>query len=383
MKSGRQYFSKLRESPDPEGAAPIGPYDGAAAETELWFLPPEENEAELDRFAAPLPIAAHKSLFDLAAWQAAEAELAKDLAELAHDLGRLTERVHAMGQGAVTRLAQDEAAGMSWWTGDRISVDRIALWLSWRIGADGEDGGALIRTAWAARHLAAAPLARGDLAASIAHDLGLSQPGGRDLAADVASILPAPGELGPLTLGCALFYLWRGLQERPDHLRDIEAAVLGARFGVFRRGEALRRAGLPIRNGASAGVGQGGGLAFLPLVRTGPTALAGQGSAAEKLRRWIAGSQDAVLSALMSLERLRLWREAATEATADLSGRTPALLLNALQRAPMVAVPQLVEQTGSTSATVRRNLALFAKRGLVREVTGQGRFRVWAAKSDI
>lgn len=280
-----------------------------------------------------------------------------------------------MGQGAVERLAQDEAAGLSWWTGDRISVDRVALWLSWRIGAEGEDGGALIRTAWAARHLAAAPLVREDLGTRIAHDLGLTQPGGRDLAVEVAAILPEPAELGPITLGCALFHLWRSLEERPDHLRDMEAAVLGARFGVFRREAA--------RNGAGSVLGQNGGLPFLPLVRTGPTALTGQGSAVDKLRRWIVGSQDAVLSALMSLERLRLWREASAKATADLSGRTPALLLDALQRAPMVAVPQLVEQTGATSATVRRNLALFGKRGLVREVTGQGRFRVWAAQVNV
>lgn len=35
--------------------------------------------------------------------------------------------------------------------------------------------------------------------------------------------------------------------------------------------------------------------------------------------------------------------------------------------------------TGKSRAAVQRNLTLFQARGLVREVTGQGRFRFWKA----
>ena len=87
--------------------------------------------------------------------RAVEGALAADLADLAFDVGRLAERVSMVGPGAVQRLAQAEAASLSWWTGDRISTDRLALWLSCRIGAAEEDGGGLIRTAWAARRLTA------------------------------------------------------------------------------------------------------------------------------------------------------------------------------------------------------------------------------------
>jgi len=86
---------------------------------------------------------------------AAEAALSGELAELSFDLGRLAERATGAGLGAVQRLALDEAASLSWWTGDRIGAGRLALWTSYRIGAAEEDGGGLIRTAWAARRLAA------------------------------------------------------------------------------------------------------------------------------------------------------------------------------------------------------------------------------------
>ncbi|MBP9049205.1 MAG: hypothetical protein KBF85_13125 [Tabrizicola sp.] len=54
----------------------------------------------------------------------------------------------------------------------------------------------------------------------------------------------------------------------------------------------------------------------------------------------------------MALDRLAAWRAKAEAATADLQGRVPARLIAAL-----------------------------AARGLIREVTGQGRFRVWTARA--
>ncbi len=65
--------------------------------------------------------------------------------------------------------------------------------------------------------------------------------------------------------------------------------------------------------------------------------------------------------------------------TADLSGRTPARLIDALAAQPMLAAPQAEADTGASRAAVQRNLDVLVARGLVREITGQGRFRVWAA----
>ena len=146
-----------------EDAGLPGPYDGTEA-ADLWFLP-EEPEAGL-----PLPSAPGGSLVRAEDWRAAEAGLAGDLAELAFDIGRLVERVRGQGEGVAQRLALEEAAAVSWWTGDRIGADRLALWLSYRIGAAAEGGEGLIRTAWAARRLMAG--ASAGIAAAVADLLG-------------------------------------------------------------------------------------------------------------------------------------------------------------------------------------------------------------------
>ena len=64
-----------------------------------WFLPPEDSEGPRVAATPPLPRGERVSLVDAAGWRAAEAALAADLADLAFDAGRLTERVAAAGQG--------------------------------------------------------------------------------------------------------------------------------------------------------------------------------------------------------------------------------------------------------------------------------------------
>ena len=264
-----------------------------------------------------------------------------------------------MGPGAAERLAHAEAASLSWWTGERIGAERIALWLAWRIGATGDDAEALFRVAWAARRLASDRPSARDAGNRIATHLGLDPEKGQGLFGDVAGLLPGPGDLGAVATGCAAFHLWRALEERPAHLRDIEAAVLGSRLGV---------------------AGEDRALGFLPLTLAGIGALTASGPVERKLAIWIAGAHHAVLSALMTLDRLRHWRSQAATATADLIGRTPGLLIDSLLRYPMIAAPQIVTETGASRPAVLRNLALFEERGLVREITGQRRFQVWAAR---
>jgi Fic family protein len=98
------------------------------------------------------------------------------------------------------------------------------------------------------------------------------------------------------------------------------------------------------------------------------------------LAGWTLGSHRAVLAALMALDRLVQWQARAEAEMAGLSGRTPFRLIAALAAHPMLAAPQAEAATGASRAAVQRNLDLLQARGLIREVTGQGRFRVWAAK---
>jgi hypothetical protein len=329
-----------------DGAALPGPYDREEAE-DLWFLPDEAEGAADPGVQTPGLVAGE-------AWRAAETALAVDLAELAFDAGRLAERLRVAGPAAGQRLALDEATSLSWWTGDRVGADRLALWTSYRIGATEDDGVGLIRTAWAARRLAAPPSA-GERAA-VAEVLGAEGRGDALLAEEVAAAMQAVEGRAAVTRGCALFHLWRSLEERPEHLRGVEAAVLGARVA-----------------------GQGG-LAFLPLALTGFGALAASGPTETRLAGWITGAHRAVLSALMMLDRLAVWRAKAEAETADLQGRTPAKLIAALAAHPMLGAPQAEAETGASRAAVQRNLDVLAARGLAREVTGQSRFRVWAAR---
>ncbi len=351
---------KLKRQTFIEESDRVSPYDPDDEPGDLWFLPDaEEEEGHL------LPgrlQAVPQGLIDAPTWRAAEGALAADLADLAFDVGRLAERVSMGGPGAVQRLAQAEAASLSWWTGDRISSDRLALWLSYRIGAAEEDGGGLIRTAWAARRLTAKGQGA-DLAALLAGSLGEEGRHDDALITDTVVALEALADLSPITRGCALNQLWRSLDERPDHLRGLEAAVLGARLAAR----------------PAAGRGASGGLPFLPLTLTGFAALTATGAPDRRLSGWIAGAHRAVLSALMTLERLATWRARAESETADLSGRTPARLIAALAAHPMLAAPQAEVETGASRAAVQRNLDVLVAHGLIREVTGQGRFRVWAA----
>lgn len=336
---------RLYSEDDPQTLT--GPYDAAPEPTEdLWFLPAEEDEPPA--FQPEAASARQVGLIDPAQWQAAADALSGALADLAFDLGRLEERMRGAGQGAVLRLAQAEAASLSWWAGDRISAERLALWQAWRIGATGPDAQGLVRAAWAARMLAqpkpAGRAGQGFPAEAI-----------EALLQQIRQEHPGLQHLPVLVQGAALFSLWRSLDERPDHLREIEAATVAARMAM--------------RSGQS--------LPFLPVSLAGFAALSATGAPAQRLAAWISGCHQAVLSALMLLARLADWRARAEGALADLSGRTPPLLIESLLAHPLLAAPEAEAATGASRAAVQRNLDVFADRGLIREVTGQGRFRIW------
>lgn len=333
---------------------PMHPWDDDDDETgegDLWFLPGEDAPG-----LSPLPQADRARLFPLAEWRGAEAALAPDLAALAFDFGRLEERLRAAGDGARHRLALQEVASLGWWTGDRVPADRLALWLAMQIGSTGADVQALGRGAWAVRRLTSGPAPVGpQRAEALAHLLGQADPTAPRIA-EPCEVLEQVEALHPFAQGAVLFHLWRITD--PSPVRDLEAAVLAARLA-----------------GSVAGPG-----AFVPLALSGFGALTAQGGAERRLAAWLAGAHQGVLSALLHLDRLTAWAARAQAATADLSGRTPPALLRLLVTWPSLSAPVAEAETGASRAAVQRNLDLFARRGLIRELTGQGRYRVWSAK---
>ncbi len=330
-------------------------------DADLWFLPGPPEDDDLPPGAAPWHEAS--PLFDPAPWMAAQAALSAELAEVAVLFGALDERLRAGPDGWRHRLALREVSDLSWWSGDRLGAARVALWVGLRIGSTDDTERALARAGWAVRRLSGGPPPSGDLAAFLDR-----QPRGpspdpsvavEEPLADLADILDTGRSLHPVTQAARLFHAWRSLG--PGGAGPLEAAVLAA------------------RHGASMSRHAGRGALFLPLAQTGTDALQGQGEPARKLAAWLRGAERATLASLLHLERVAAWRVKAKAATTDLSGRTSPVLLDLLESWPQISAPLAEARLGVSRAAIQRNLATLEARGLVREVTGQGRYRVWAA----
>ena len=346
-------------------------------EDDLWFLPgPMEEEEDLPPGAAPLPRASRRALFDMAEWRAAQDRASGELATLAQLYGELDLRLRVGSKGLVQRLALREAADLSWWVGDRISADRLSLWQVLRFGSTDDPDQALPRAGWALRRLSGGPAPAEDLgrflerastgevivresAEGEATALGARLSADPGAVEDLADLIAEAADLHPVTQAAVIFSAWRLLGA--PQTREMEAAVLAARHAAL----------MARRSGAGA--------SFLPLAQGGPGTFRGEGSPERKFAAWVAGATQSTLAALLHLERLEAWQERARAEIADLSGRTPALLLDCLMRWSHVSTALAETETGASRASCQRNLDLLTARGLIREVTGQGRYRFWTA----
>lgn len=341
----------------------------ADREEDLWFLPgPIEDEDDVPPGAAPFPMSSRTQIFDISEWRRAQGEVVGDLAGLTQLFGELDLRLHRGPEGLGQRLALREAADLSWWAGDRISIDRLGLWHALRIGSAGDSEQALSRAGWALRRLMAGPSPLQGLATFLERqvDEKLGAPTGLSelrpeagAAAELSLLLSEADDLHPVVQSALLFHAWRMLGA--PLTRDMEAAVLAARHAA----QISRRPGR--------------GALFLPLAQGGQGALRGGQKTTEKLAAWVRGATHANLAALLHLERLDAWEAAATEVISDRSGRTPAKLIRCVLSWPMVTTALAEKDTGASRAACQRNLDLLTSRGLIREVTGQGRYRLWSA----
>lgn len=332
-----------------EVPSPPSPYDEAAPE-DLWFLPEDED-------ASPIGGGRRGGLFDPVDWLAAQGELSGDLAAVCLAFGRLDARLAAAGEGMRLRLALQEVADLGWLSGSHIGLERLSLFMALRIGA-GDDGVTLGQYAWGVRRLTGPGQVRVD--GSAGWMVGLAAFLGFDGEAvqDLAEALDGTGALHPVTQAALLFHAWK-MAGAERAARDVEGGVMAARH---------------------AGI-LGRGALFLPLAMGGGTALRGQGSVAARLAAFYRGAEQATLAALMLVDRMADWEQRALGILADCSGRTPGELVRVFARWPMVSAPMAEEQTGASRAAVQRNLDLMAARGVIREITGQGRYRIWTAAS--
>ena len=359
-----------RSEPPSDDAAedllPPGPYDPVPGEEDtLWFLPDEAAPTAGD---PPWRILRSDAAASRPAdWAAAEAANAGLLARAALTLGALDERVRHCAEGLRRRLVCLEAAELSWHLGERVTVDRLALYMVQRLSATGVDAQPLARAAWAVRRLERSQPPDPD---ALAEFLGreavlrsgadvLTRPVGAEfaaLAADWRRELEAGAVLHPVTRAALAWHAWRRHGLSGDEAM-IEGAVVAARLG----GAALRP----------------GGLGFLPVALGGSAPLRGAAGAHEALSAWLQGVEAAALRGLMEADRVDRWLRRAEDAIAPMSGRTPSRLLAALQKWPLVSAPMLETETGVSRAAVQRNMTRLEELGLVDEVTGQSRFRFW------
>lgn len=293
-----------------------------------------------------------------AGWRRAEAGLAAPLARVAGRLGALDDRLRRGPEGWRHRLALIEAAEMSWLAGDRVAPDRLASWMALRLSGLQEDMAALARAGWAARRLTGGPGPEAGLTGFLGHPAGAEAAGN-----------------GPAGWTCG----WHGLMEAARDLHPISRACMGYHLwslaGAGRHDDRLEAAVTAARIAAS----EGKGAVFAPLAMGGAGGLRAEGPPAARLARWLAGMESAILAAMRRLDDIEAWAARAGSVMAPLSGRTPPALRAVLTEWPMVSAPMAEALTGASRAAVQRNLVWMEARGLIREVTGQGRFRMWRA----
>jgi hypothetical protein len=328
------------------------------SEEELWFLPgPMEEEPD---YLPSGPRAEPRETAVLSDWRKAEAGNAARLARVAGRFGALDDRLKRGPEGWRHRLALIEAADLSWFVGDRIGLDRLALWISLRLSGVQDDTAAFTRAGWAVRRMTGGPGPEADLSAF----LDRRDPGNladeaepfTERAGGWLDLMAHAADLHPITRACMGFHLWSlaGLGLQGDRM---EAAVTAARIAAS----------------------EGKGAVFAPMAMGGAGGLRASGPPAERLARWLDGMETACLAAMRHLDDIEAWSARADIELSALSGKTPPALRAVLTEWPLVSAPMAEVLTGASRAAVQRNLTWMAVRGLIREVTGQGRFRMWRA----
>lgn len=276
-----------------------------ASEGDLWFLPGPMDEDHDD--LPPGPRAEPRETAVLDDWRKAEAGHAARLARVAGRLGALDDRLRRGPDGWRHRLALIEATDLSWFAGDRIGQDRLALWIALRLSGVHDDTAALARVGWAVRRLTAGPGPEVDLSAFLDrrdpenHDVE-AEPFA-DRASGWLDLMEKAADLHPITRGCLGFHLWSlaGLGQHGDRL---EAAVTAARIAAS----------------------EGRGAVFAPLAMGGAGGLRAGGPPTDRLARWLDGMDTAGLAAMRNLDNIAARSAPSEIVMATLSVKTPASL---------------------------------------------------------
>jgi hypothetical protein len=181
-----------------------------------------------------------------------------------------------------------------------------------------------------------------------------------DRAAGWLAMMDQAEDLHPFTRACMGFHLWHVAELSPVD-DPLEAAVTAARVAI---------ADLTPSGSASGAI-------FAPIAMGGGGGFRAIGDPPTRLARWLSAMESATFAALRRLEAIEAWATAAERTMAPLSGKTPPMLRDLFTSWPLVSAQMAEHLTGAHRATVQRNIDWMTERGLIREVTGQGRYRIW------
>ena len=378
-------MNRLHQTYMDDGGVPIEDMEMSEGrdDADLWFLPgPIEDEPD---YLPPGPAPEPKESDVVDAWRAAEAGQAAQLARVAARLGILDERLRRGPAGWRHRLALIEAADLSWLTQDRIGLDRLSLYMALRVSTVTDDAQALYRIGWTVRRLTGgpAPWTRrsgvGDLetfldrrdrpgqgerledakAPSLVVEMA-ERDAFEDRAAGWLAMMDQAEDLHPVTRACMGFHLWHVAELSPVD-DPLEAAVTAARVAIA----------------DLAPSGSAPGAIFAPIAMGGGGGFRAIGDPPARLARWLNAMESATFAALRKLEEIEAWAATAERVMAPLSGKTPPMLRDLFTSWPLISVQMAEKLTGAHRATVQRNIDWMEERSLIREVTGQGRYRMW------
>lgn len=357
----------MAKAPDPDKEENLtipSIYDEEETEDDdLWFMPANDEDASQSHM--PWPVAAREDSLAAEAWQQAEATGYRQLVDAVQAVTRYGERLRHASGGVNERIALMTVSAVLRAEGVWLGPDQIALYRAFRLGSD-DRARDLSRADWAVRRLigGAAP-----------------QDGLREFLGLVSVSDPLPGEDHPV--GDELDLLgddWVRTILRNSN--DLTKAAHG--FAQWRSLGITSYELLLEPTIAALRLGAGPHAPFLPMAegqRFDRHSLeSGASGAGARLETFFAAVEAGALRAAMELDSLSAWQNRAEKATSDLSGRTPPLLISALVRYPVVSAELVSEAAECSKPAARRNLATFAERGLIRELTGQERYRFWAAQ---
>jgi hypothetical protein len=287
-------------------------------------------------------------MVDIAVWQRAEAHHAVVLARAAEQCARCDTRISMAPAGMRQRLALLEASALLWHTtGVRLESERLGLWLAGRWGAERGDGPLLALAAWGYRRLLAGPRPLQDLEAFLG-----TTPG--EALKAWGLFMGQAKALHPLSQACLAHHIWPGSRGQDRFRAGIAAALI-------------------------AGVESDIGFAPMALgsaVSAGGASRAIDVSLSDGLSRVKASAHFGV----RMCDDILAWRVRALEAPMGHSSTHLPQLISTLAHWPYLSAPMAEGLAQISRATAQRLLLGLEKQGLIREITGQKRYRFWCAR---